>query len=71
MTALKTFDTLEQAMITLQTYVEAGRRLDAFGKKLPGICPARYDHGPIANITAQIIKKVPLTDRQQELVIKS
>ncbi len=70
MPALKTFNTLEQAMVTLQTYVQAGRRVDAFGKKLPGISPARYDHGPIANIAAQIGKKIPLTDRQQELVIK-
>jgi len=70
MPMLKTFDTLEQAMVTLQTFVQAGRQCDRDGKKLPGISPARYDFGPIANITEQISKRVPLTDRQQELVIK-
>ncbi len=70
MPTLQTFDTLEESMTVLQAFVQTGRKLDRDGKKMAGVSPARYDHAPIANIAAQIAKKVPLTDRQQGLVIK-
>lgn len=68
----KTFNTLESAVIQLAVMVRADPKsnwLDGTKVKRQ-IYPARYDLSAINNISRQIERKVPLTDRQQILTIK-
>ena len=66
---LQTFNTLEQAVIRLQSLVNLGSYAVNKPKTENAIYPARYDHAPINNLGRQIQKAVPLTDRQQVLAI--
>lgn len=67
-TKLKTFSTLEDAIVELKDYVYATNNPN--GKPIRKIYPARYDQPAINNIATQVNKGVPLTDKQQELAIK-
>jgi len=69
MNKLKTFDTLEKAVVELKTFINRGSYNCDAPKTPNAIYPARYDHAPINNMARQISEKIGLTDRQQELAI--
>lgn len=69
MNQLKTFDTLEKAVVELKTFINKGSYNCSAPKTPNAIYPARYDHAPINNMARQISEKIGLTDRQQELAI--
>ena len=71
MTKLKTFSTLEEAVLALQDVVTAQGYVDTNSNKAKrDLYPARYDFAPINSLAKQIGKNIGLTDRQQEMAIK-
>lgn len=70
---LKTFDTLEQALLKLQAHVAARPPAGATYKGPPDVTPihpARHDTAAINGMAKQILKKIALTDKQQVFAIK-
>jgi hypothetical protein len=68
MSNLKTFDTLDDAIIQLNKFCQ-GKDYRA-EKVVRDIYPARYDHSPILNIAKQVEAGAGFTDRQHELAVK-
>ena len=69
MNQLKTFNTLEQAIMELKGFINRGSYNPDAPKTPNAIYPARYDHAPINNMARQISEKIALTDRQQKLAV--